>query len=40
MVQQPQQAPMAQSPLPWLVLGAGVVLALGGAAALIFALMQ
>jgi len=37
----PPTAPMGpQSPLPWLVLGAGVVLALGGAAALIFALMQ
>ncbi len=32
--------PMGNSALPWVVLGAGVVLALGGAAALIFALLQ
>lgn len=39
-IAQPSGQMNPQSPLPWLVLGAGVVLALGGAAALIFALLQ
>lgn len=37
--QQPQAAPQA-STMPWLVLGAGILLALGGAIALIVALTR